>query len=180
MIAVPEGGNASYTVVLDSKPTAAVTITATPAADGDSNLTVTAGDTLTFTTTSWNTPQTVTVAAAADTDNTIGTATIEHVATGGYQNVTIADVVATEIENDKGTVAVSESSLTVPEGGERDLHAGPRQGRRPAAVTISITAEDRALASPDRGSDGLSELVGLHHRRLGHRADRDRQSGRGQ
>ena len=148
-IAVPEGGNASYTVVLDSKPTAAVTITATPAADGDGDLTVTAGDTLTFTTTSWNTPQTVTVAAAADTDNTIGTATIEHVATGGYQNMTIADVVATEIDSDRGTVTVSESSLTVPEGGSAtytlELDRAPS-----AAVTISITAEDLALASPDR------------------------------
>ena len=144
-IGVPEGGHASYTVVLDSKPTATVTITATPGA-GDTDLTVTtsdpaltvATDTLTFTTDNWSTPQTVNVKAAPDTDNANGTRTIGHVATGGYQNMTIADVVATEIDDDQGTVTVSVSELDVREG-ESATYTLVLDRAPSAAVVISIT-----------------------------------------
>ncbi len=81
VLAVPEGGTATYTVVLNTKPTDAVTIEPSVDQLSDPNLTVSTendDDTLTFTTSNWNEPQTVEVEAAEDTDRLDGTATISH------------------------------------------------------------------------------------------------------
>ena len=83
-LTVPEGGSATYTIVLDTQPTGNVEITATPHSQADPNLTVTSGSSLTFGTTNWNTAQTVTVSAAQDNDNVNGTALINHSPQRGY------------------------------------------------------------------------------------------------
>ncbi|MFC6087017.1 glycoside hydrolase family 48 protein [Sphaerisporangium aureirubrum] len=95
---VPEGSNASYTIRLSRQPTASVTVTTTKASGGDADLTISAGATRTFTTANWNTPQTVTIAAAEDTDSTAGSATFTSAASGW----TSASVVATEADNEGG------------------------------------------------------------------------------
>ena len=65
----------TYTVVLDSQPTANVTITI----GGQTAADITATPTpLTFTTTNWATAQTVTVTAANDTDTVIDTHSLTH------------------------------------------------------------------------------------------------------
>ena len=68
-VSVPEGGTATYAVRLSAQPSGNVTV-ATTAGSGDSNLTVSSGASLTFTTSNWNTNQNVTLAAAEDTDTT--------------------------------------------------------------------------------------------------------------
>ena len=115
-LSVPEQGTASYTVVLDSEPTAAVTVT--PTATGDSDISVSGA--LTFTTDDWSTAQTVTVTAADDGDTANGVATIAHAAVstdGAYNGLAIAEVTATEADDDGAALEVSESALTVAEGG---------------------------------------------------------------
>ena len=107
----------SYTVVLDSQPTAAVTVTVAGHAGTDVTLTPTS---LAFTTSNWDTAQTVTVTAGDDTDTTTDMVTLTHSATstdGSYVGITIASVTVTVTDNDTANLVVSTSSLTVDEAG---------------------------------------------------------------
>ncbi len=97
-LTVAEGGSRTYTMRLNTPPTSDVTITV-GGASGDVTVT---GSPLTFTRTDWNQPQTVTVNAGTDTDtNTDPAVTLTHGASGGgYDSVTIADVVVSVAEKD--------------------------------------------------------------------------------
>ena len=80
-------------MVLDSQPTANVTVT--PSRTGSSDVTFSPA-TLTFTALNWNTVQPVTVTAAQDSDAVDDSATISHAVTGGdYAGVTVESVVVT-------------------------------------------------------------------------------------
>ncbi|MDY7226593.1 PQQ-dependent sugar dehydrogenase [Hyalangium rubrum] len=76
-----EGQSATLSVALSKSPQRTVTVTVVRT-EGDADITVTSGATLTFTTANWSTPQIITVAAAEDDDNVVDTATLT-VATGG-------------------------------------------------------------------------------------------------
>ena len=96
----------TYTVVLDTEPTASVVVTVTGHAGTDVNLTPSSGA-LTFTTGNWETAQDVTVKAGNDVDTTNDTVTLTHAATGSdtdYSGITIADVVVTVEDNDTAQV----------------------------------------------------------------------------
>ena len=101
-----------YTVVLDSRPTADVTVTVA----GHSGTDVTPDPTtLIFTTMNWDTVQTVTVTAGDDADTTDGSVTLTHSAAStdtGYSGITIAGVVVTVRDNDTAQV----TGVTVDEG----------------------------------------------------------------
>ena len=79
-VTVREGSSATYSVRLNTRPSSAVTITATQADGSDPDLTVIKGASLTFTATNWNVPQQVTIGAAEDDDWLGGTATFAHIA----------------------------------------------------------------------------------------------------
>ena len=139
-LTVPENDTATYTVVLDTVPTGEVTVTVAKADGGDTDLTADPS-TLTFTTANWNTAQTVTVSAADDADTDDGAATFTHSASGGgYDDADIASVSADEADDDVAGVSVSESRLTVPEGGSATytvaLDTPPT-----AAVEIAVAKE---------------------------------------
>ncbi|MCK4762901.1 MAG: tetratricopeptide repeat protein [Candidatus Aminicenantes bacterium] len=74
-VTVPEGRSATFQVKLSSQPSSTVNATV-GWVSGDNDITVQAGSSLTFTTSNWNSYQTVTLAARDDTDNTNGTAAI--------------------------------------------------------------------------------------------------------
>ncbi|MDE2813874.1 MAG: hypothetical protein OXM01_12650, partial [Gemmatimonadota bacterium] len=115
---VPEGGSQSYTVVLDTEPTADVTVAIQTPENADIATDQTA---LTFTADNWNTPQTVTVTTAQDDDAvTDEPVLLTHTVTGGdYEGVTTADVEVTIIEDDTAGVTISTDALEVPEGGSQ-------------------------------------------------------------
>ena len=100
-LTIAEGSSGTYTIVLDSQPTANVTVTI----NDPSNTDVTAEPaSLTFSSTDWNTPKTVTVEAGQDNDAVNDTATLTHTASGGdYNLITIASVVVTVTDNDTPT-----------------------------------------------------------------------------
>ena len=114
-VSVPEGSTADYTVRLATEPEANVEVTLALKVGGDGDLTITAedcangttGTQLCFTADDYSTPQTVTVNAVADTDNTDGTATITHttVSTDGDYNSLTATVTAIEADNDPSLTA---------------------------------------------------------------------------
>ena len=115
-LTVPEGSNAKYTVVLDTQPSADVTISVSFASGSDEDITVDKTS-LTFTPDNWNAAQEITVLAAEDDDAINGAATIEHTASGGrYSGVTVSSVTAIEADNDTAGVTVTPTVLTVTEG----------------------------------------------------------------
>ena len=137
VLTVTEGSTGAYTVVLDSQPTANVTVT--PSRTGSSDVTF-SPPTLTFTALNWNTVQPVTVTAAQDNDAVDDSATISHAVTGGdYVGVTVESVVV--------TVNDDESVDTVP-GVPTDLSASSGGNTR---INLSWTAP---------GDDGGSPITG--------------------
>ena len=106
---VPEGGSNTYTVVLDSEPTADVTVTPSRTAGSSPDVTFSPAS-LTFTTGNWDTAQTVTVSAAEDADAEADAATIEHAVAGGdygSNSVTASDVAVTVNDNETASTAVA-------------------------------------------------------------------------
>ena len=114
-VAVNEGGSATYTVVLDGQPTAIVVI----AMSSDNADVDTHPASLTFTTGNWQTVQTVTVWAFHDGDAADDTATISHAVSGSdeYAGIAVASVNVAVTDDDTAGVTVSESSLSLEEGG---------------------------------------------------------------
>ncbi|MYG67904.1 MAG: hypothetical protein F4206_14435, partial [Gammaproteobacteria bacterium] len=115
-LTMAEEETASYTVRLNSRPTNAVTVNIAGHAGTDLTLDK---KSLTFGTTDWDEPQTVTVFAGRDDDNEEDTATLVHVASGGgYGSVATANVTVTVTESDRPGLMVTPAALAVPEGGE--------------------------------------------------------------
>ena len=138
-LTVTEGSSATYTVVLDTEPTAAVTVTVAKTAGGDPHLTA-SPSALTFTTGNWNTAQTVTVSAADDVDGIDGEATFTHSASGAdYGSVVIDSVTATESDNDGPGVTVNPEALPVAEGSTAS-YTVVLDTQPSADVTVSLSA----------------------------------------
>ena len=102
----------SYTVVLDSQPTADVVVTV----GGHAGTDVTpAPASLTFTTLNWDTAQTVTVTAAADADTTDDTVTLTHVGASTdvkYNAVAPSVTVTVDDKDDANTPAEGKPAIT--------------------------------------------------------------------
>jgi predicted acyl esterase len=140
-VAVPEGDSAGFEVRMSGPPLHNVTL-AVARVTGDSDLAVTTGSTLVFTTNSWHAPQPVTVAAAEDVDGEDGVATFEIT---GYL-VEPAGVTAQEIDDDPGIVA-SPSNLAVPEGGQASFTVSlNREPVAPVTVAVARVEGDADLA----------------------------------
>ena len=117
---IDEGGTGTYTVQLDSEPTGNTgTVIVTINDPTDNTHVTTAPKFLTFTILNWNNPQTVTVTALEDEDAGDDEATVTHSANGGAygEYVNVADVPVSVTDNDTRGVTLSESNVTVYEGG---------------------------------------------------------------
>ena len=129
---------ASYTVVLDSQPTADVTVTISGHAGTDVLVTP---STLTFTSENWETPQTVTVSAAQDDDAAPDQAvTLAHAVAGAeeYEAITAESVTVTIDEDDAARVSIDPTTLTVPEGGDNS-YTVVLDTQPSADVTVTIS-----------------------------------------
>ena len=137
-LSVPEGGDATYTVALDSEPTDVVTVTLTLSGDAD----VTASDEeLLFGTDDWSEAQTVTVSAAQDSDAANDSATVAHGVSGGDYESTAADSVAVTVDDDEAAstrVDLSVSPDEVAEGA----------GATTVTVTAKLNGRTRSAATP--------------------------------
>ena len=144
-LTVPEGGSMTYTVELASQPAADVTVAMSQS--GSTDVTH-SDDSLTFTTATWVSPQTVTVSAAHDADYDDDTATISHSVTStdtGYHGISGGDVEVTVADDEKSplTVSFGASTYTIAEG-------------RSEVVTVRLSPEpDRMVTIPfDRRHEG--------------------------
>jgi len=161
-----DGGTDSYTVVLNTQPTHTVTITVTsgtPTAalvDGpDAGTTVSASEMLTFTTSNWATPQTVTVTGqndSVDNPNNQRTAAISHTAAssdGDYSGVSIASVSVTVADDDDPVVQrvrLSAQSVSVVEGATASY----------SVVLTSPPAQD-VTVTPESSDSGVVTVSGV-------------------
>ena len=149
-LTIVEGSSGTYTIVLDSQPTADVTVTIN---DPSNNADVTADPaSLTFSSTDWSTPQTVTVSAAHDNDTSNETATVTHTVTStdsSYSTASANSVAVTVTDDDPDvTVSFGAMSYTVAEGNSVtvtvSLDVAP--GRD---VTIPITRTNQGASNSD-------------------------------
>ena len=139
---ITEGGNASYTVVLTSEPTATVRV----AVSGASEDVRVSRTSLSFSTGNWDREQTVTVSLAEDDDAVQDAAvTLTHTASGAdeYENanpaVPISPVTVTLKDNDTRGVTVSPTSLTVAAGSSGTYRVG-LTSEPLDAVTVTVTS----------------------------------------
>ncbi len=109
-IQVPEAGNETFNVSLSAKPSQNVSVTVKKIS-GDPDMIIQSGNTLTFSPDNWNTPQTVTVAAAKDEDVEEGTATLRVSASTSGNSISPIEIVLTEKDSEK----VKEITWTVKE-----------------------------------------------------------------
>ena len=151
------GRTDSYTVVLATLPSHDVTITITVTSDDplDNSLAATVSPaTLTFTTSNWNSAQTVTVTGVNDEDDQTGNRrrTISHRATssdGNYNGNTISipDVTAAVVDDDGAGLVIDETGTpkrteVSEDGTTRDTYRVVLATRPTHEVTV------RAIASP--------------------------------
>ena len=149
--AATEGGATdTYTVVLDSEPTANVVVTIMP--DGQSDLGSGAGVAiaLTFTNLNWAAARTVTVTADDDdVDEDLHNSTISHASASAdtdYDAMPISDVIAALTDNDTAGVTITESggSTDVAEGGATDTYTVVLDSEPVAAVTVTLDPDPEA------------------------------------
>ena len=137
----------AYTVKLSSSPTDTVTVTI---GGGDPAVSL-SGDTLTnnqltFTTTNWNTAQTITVTPVKD-DNAVGeTITLTHTLSGGdYAGIAADSVTVSLTDSDTRNLVLSEESLAVTEGDATGVGYTVKLATRPSdTVTVTISGHDGA------------------------------------
>jgi len=152
---IDEGSSSTYSVELASEPSATVTVVVTGATgevtvDTDSG---TSGDqnTLTFTTSTWSTSQTVTVSTGQDDDGLNDTATLINTASGGDYASQSKDVEVTVIDDDDVELILSTNTLTINEGGDGSYTV--KLSTEPSnTVTVSISSNNTDITLDTDGT----------------------------
>ena len=150
-LTVTEGeATATYEVVLNTIPDRDVTVTIVPdTASTTAPITVTPGSLdLTFTTTTWAAPQTVTVSADQDDDALGGTRTLEHTVSGYTSVTTVTSVMVTVTEDDTAGVTISEATLTVTEGEAAGAEYTVVLNSEPVGTVVIGIIEDSSTTPP--------------------------------
>jgi Fe-S cluster assembly iron-binding protein IscA len=143
-ISLGEAGSATFTVRLSNQPGAPTAVTCT---SSDTGAATVAPPSLSFSTTSWATPQTVTVSGVPDVDLANESVTITCSSAG------LADRAVTAIvtDDDAQALLVNPGALTVNEGGSTSF--GVTLQFQPAGnVTVTLASDDPAIATVDRTS----------------------------
>src|SRR5262245_26757217 len=135
-LSVNEGGSAQFGVKLSAAPPGGAATVNVARLSGDTDLSVTGGATLTFTSANFGTFQNVTISAAEDADTANGTAVFRASGT----NLTPADVNASEVDNDPNVIAIQTNIIRTPAAIENDsTQIGLRLASAPATtVTVSV------------------------------------------
>ena len=161
-VTVDEGESAEYTVVLESEPVEAVTVTVRVPEGTEVSVSPSA---LTFTAADWGEAQTFTVSAANDDVKDAVEVELGHAVSGGdYGAVDVAGVVVRVIDNDEPTLAVTDAVGGESEG-ERVMRfvVSLSLANLNEAVTVDwATADGTAVAGMDYqgGSGSLTFAAG--------------------
>ena len=162
---ITEGNSAPYSVVLNTGPSAEVTVALSLSATG-TDVTV-SPTSLTFTASNWDQEQTVEVSTVEDEDTEEDpSVTISHAVTGGdYEGVDASQVTVNLLEKLQGVnpgdtpeswltnnpppagVSVDPTSLTIPEGESGSYTVG-LDAQPSSTVTITVNVPDGISVSP--------------------------------
>ena len=148
-----DGGTAQFTVRLNTLPTADVIV---GIVSGNTAEGTVAPASLTFTSASWSTPQTVTVTGVNDDarDGSVAYTVVTQGAASGdanYAGINAADVAVTNLDNDAPGIVVNPTSgLLTTEAGGTASSTVVLKGRPTADVTIGVSSSNPAegTASP--------------------------------
>ena len=145
-----EGSSDTYTVKLDSQPSASAMVMVTAPLGTDVS---TDRRSLRFTRTTWNVAQTVNVTAATDADAVADDeVTISHsVSGGGYGSVSVEDVEVTVTEIDTVGVTLTPATLTLRED-STDSYTVVLSTQPTDDVTVAIMAPAGTDVSVDKAS----------------------------
>ncbi|WP_216911979.1 Calx-beta domain-containing protein, partial [Synechococcus sp. CCAP 1479/13] len=155
LVTTEAGGSATFTVVLDSQPTANVTvgIASSDATEGSTNV-----SSLTFTPANWNVAQTVIVTGADDNiiDGTVAYSIVTAAATSSdpnYNGFNAANVSVSNTDNDTAGVTVAPTGgLFTSEGGGTAGFSVRLTSQPSANVSISIASSDSTEGSTNASS----------------------------
>ncbi len=111
-LTVAEGGSGTFTAKLATQPTANVTVTVS---SGDTTAATASPSSLTFTTTNYNTTQTVTVTGEQDADAANESTTVDLTAAGGDYASVRASVAVTVTDDDSADKQPSFGGKTIPD-----------------------------------------------------------------
>jgi hypothetical protein len=158
------GGTASFTIVLDSEPTANVSIALSSSATGEG---LPSPTTTSFTPTTWNIPQTITVTgvndAAVDGNQNYLIATAPAVSGDPrYSGVDAADVSLMNQDNDSPNVLITQSggTTTSTEGGAGDSYTIVLATQPTANVTVTVTPDAQVTANASAAPVPLTFTTG--------------------
>ena len=142
----------TYTVALDSQPTAGVTVTVS----GHTGTDVTPNPTsLPFTTGNWSTPQIVTVTAGNDTDTVSDSVTLTHSAASSdtdYSGISIANVGVTVNDNDSANSAPTFPTTTA----DRTIAENTAAGENVGGTFTATDSDGDTLTYTLEGTDAAS------------------------
>ncbi len=153
LVTTEAGGTATFTVVLNSAPTANVSIALSSSNPAEGTPSPTS---VSFTTANWNVPQTVTVTGQNDAvvDGNVAYSIVTAAATStdpAYNGLNAVDVSATNQDDDNVGITVSPTSgLATSEGGEAATFTVVLTAPPTASVTVGIASSDatEGVASP--------------------------------
>ncbi|MDX2091336.1 MAG: hypothetical protein SFX73_25985 [Kofleriaceae bacterium] len=139
-VSLTEGTTQTFTVQLTQQPSANVNVAI---GSGSTAVATVSPASLTFNSTNWMTPQTVTVTAVAD-DDVVNDSTNLTLSSAGLTNRTVAVTVTDD--DTQGIVTTPASTLTVTEGSTAQL--GVKLAYRPAGdVVIDVASLSTAVAT---------------------------------
>ena len=156
---VNEGATASYNIQLASRPSGTVTVT--PSSSNAGIVTVQPAS-FVFTATTWDQPQSLTVAAASDSDSENSQVTIRYSAVGGgYEGHVFTNqrVLVVDVSSGASPVMIiSTGDSIIDEGAAATLSA--RVNVAPAArTTVTIAIDSVSTASPSDYSLSATTIV---------------------
>ena len=150
------GGTATFTVVLNSQPTADVTI---GVSSSDPTEGTVSAASVTFTTANWNTPQTITVTGVTDAidDGNVAYSILTAEAVSGdpnYDSLDASNVSVTNTDDDAAGIIVTPTSglITSEIGGETPTFTVVLTSQPTANVVINLSSSDttEGTVGPDR------------------------------
>ena len=138
------GGTSTFTYVLNSQPLANVTVATT---DNDATEAASSPSSLTFTTSNWNTPQTITITGQTDNiddGNVNSTITVATTSTDTKYNSlsNTINVTTTDIDTANFVIAQSGGSSTTTETGGTDTYTVVLATIPTSSVRLNISSDD--------------------------------------
>ena len=144
MLSVNEGLTGTYTVVLNTQPGAGVTVTPR---SSDTNEVTFAPASLSFTTTDWETAQTVTVTGVEDDDGKNDTAIITHTVSGYAGVFTAPSIPVTVPDNDTRGVTVTPTTFALD--ADESITYTVVLDTQPVGGSVTVTANVTDPANPE-------------------------------